>query len=315
MRAHRRSSTTIIGLRFFAVPVVTTRSSCNCTDTNWMMTLRLVLSVMPAKAFRFSPSTSLRIDCGPGMLFEETDDRGAPQGLKIVCWRLFLLLAKPAGFLGFSLGCLLFGAVPDAGAVDSDFVIGLVDGPQDGWAPTSTPADFQVVAEFEIKYAADLPTIRAADLGEDVIGRLERGVLAAGANALEPHHLGAEHVPPTIVVLTRSLPTGLASAVRKIWMWLQHPGCDRTPDGVACPLGFFNGKPIPLAGLPQCVEHGVTGNPSARDRRSHLKAERVRRLVASAMGRHGSKVGSAFLENGLRPSLAASVHAARGLAG
>jgi hypothetical protein len=101
------------------------------------------------------------------MLFEIGDEGGAPPSFKLVGWgdRRLLLYAKPAGFLSFSLGCLLFGAVPDTGAVGSDLVIGLVDGPQDGWAPTSTPADFQVVAEFEIKYAADLPAIRTADLG------------------------------------------------------------------------------------------------------------------------------------------------------
>src|SRR5262249_28090794 len=145
-------------------------------------------------------------------------------------------------------------------------------------------------------------------------GGPERGILAAGANTLEPHHLRAEHIPPVIVVLARSLPSGLASAVRKIWMWLQHPGRDRAVDGVACPLGFFNGKAISPAGLPQRVQHGVTGNPSARDCRSHLKAERVRRLVASAMGWHGSKLGGAVLEDCLRPRSAAPFHAARGLA-
>src|SRR6266853_1427273 len=82
------------------------------------------------------------------MLFEIGDEGGAPPSFKLVGWgdRRLLLYAKPAGFLSFSLGCLLFGAVPDTGAVGSDLVIGLVDRPGSG-----RPQDLDVASASRLR--------------------------------------------------------------------------------------------------------------------------------------------------------------------
>src|SRR5260370_41772961 len=100
-------------------------------------------------------------------------------------------------------------------------------------------------------------------------------------------------------------------------MRFQHPGCDRAFDGVTNPVGttVVLSPAVRLRGGRQRVDDGASIDPIARDHGAQLKRERVRHLVAAATWGLCSKLGSAVLENGLRPRLAAPVHIARGLAG